>query len=240
MRRLLSQPCRVLLRYSVHPHFATYEVYSHSAIHSACKVPSLLRTPSFSHATYRTAHIEATPARGAHYNCSCNHRLHSWSHVAGTGPWSRIPLPQCQCATLVRCPPPCRSRPPETSTRAGCADGLVLYTIGTLLLQPSIARPPVQPSSCTLSRLSPTSPRRSIAALRCAALITAVLLADHAPASTLIAHVRYLQYPQTRQDQTMTNSLESSRPMLSSVSHCGSTACFTPPLSPGRCLPRVE
>lgn len=190
--------------------------------------------------TYRTAHIEAAPARGAHYNCSCNHRLHSWSHVAGTGPWSRIPLPQCQCATLVRCPPPCRSRPPETSTRAGCADGLVLYTIGTLLLQPFIARLPVQPSSCTLSRLSPTSPRRSIAALRCAALITAVLLADHAPASTLIAHVRYLQYPQTRQDQTMTNSLESSRPMLSSVSHCGSTACFTPPLSPGRCLPRVE
>jgi hypothetical protein len=30
----LSQPCRVLLRCSVHSYFATYEVYSHFAIHS--------------------------------------------------------------------------------------------------------------------------------------------------------------------------------------------------------------
>ena len=102
---------------------------------------------------------------------SCNHRLHScWSHVAGTGPWSRIPLPQCQCATLVHCPPPCRSRPPETSTRAGCAAGLVLYTIGTLLLQPFIPRLSVQLSSCTLSCLSPTGtpPIHYRTALRCA------------------------------------------------------------------------
>lgn len=46
---------------------------------------------------------------------------------------------------------------------------------------------------------------------------------------------RQLSPPQ----HTMTNSLESSRPMLASVSHCVPTACFTRPLHRGRCLPRA-
>lgn len=149
-------------------------------------------------------------------------QLHLVSTCAKTAdPWSRISSSFIACPLAALGP---LKRAQDPFDQAGS------YTVAAAL------HPQTPSNAFAQSCFTPLS-RATDQSQRCAAIaaVLRVVIARYACSTRNTARPSSPSACPT----TMTNSLESSRPILASVSHCVPTVCFTPPLSLGRCLRRV-